>query len=147
MRISKFSSPHHSKKLYIDLSCCCFFIPTLFVTMDGSNNVFSARSFCQRVFSYVSGVFQRKKPLPSRIYDLPNFDAGGDYCCPRQCFNITEITTECDGLACKHCDCWGICYCGCTSYMKWRAIKKKIECARKKLEETKKEECASCRRL
>lgn len=100
---------------------------------------------CEDTLLYLSQFFcKRPPPIPN----VPRFDfkTGGDFCCPRHCFNVAEITTECDGIACTKCYSSCICYCQCTSYMEWYA---KVQEARK-IEErhrinNSKHKCPNCR--
>lgn len=68
--------------------------------------------------------FRRSRNID--IQELHPFDweAGGDYCCPKHCFNTAMITTVVDGLACRVCGSFCICYCKCVTYMGWLHQKK-----------------------
>lgn len=45
------------------------------------------------------------------------------YCCEHRCFSRPATYDEVDGLACKYCQSYGSCRCGCVTYMRKRQYK------------------------
>jgi hypothetical protein len=91
---------------------------------------FSKTKLFDLLLQCVRGVGRR----PQDIDDF-DYEAGGDYCCTKNCFNVKVITTEIDG-ACPKCGVYCICYCSCQSHKAWLKCKHKqcpyCRCERRK---------------